>query len=145
MKRFQLLVLASAIAAGAIWYGFYRSHHTSSVAVASLLPKETLALVHLPDFNRSREEWHRTDLYQLWMEPAMQKFVAKPRSKVPAHGNVGQTVDEIETIGMKDAFLAVVSLEYSAWKIVGGFRCTGDADKAEKIVRDWKVKSLGPE
>lgn len=143
MKRFQLLVLASAVAAGAIWYGFYRSHHTSSVAVASLLPKETLALVHLPDFNRSREEWHRTDLYQLWMEPAMQKFVEKPRSKVPAHGNVGQTVDEIETIGMKDAFLAVVSLEYSAWKIVGGFRCTGDAEKAEKIVHDWKVKSLG--
>jgi hypothetical protein len=143
MKRFQLLVLVSAITAGAIWYGFYRSRHTSSVAVASLLPKETLALVHLPDFNRSREDWHRTDLYQLWMEPAVQDFLAKPRSKIPGQGDTGETVNEIETIGMKDAFVAVVSLEYSAWKIVAGFRCTGDAGKAEKILHDWKMKALG--
>jgi hypothetical protein len=156
MKRFQLLVLVSAITAAGIWYGFYRSGHTSSVAVASLLPKETLALVHLPDFNRAREEWHRTDLYQLWMEPAVQDFVAKPRSKIPGHGQAGQTVEEIETIGMKDAFLALLSVEEkpgdvvlaeynNALKIVGGFRCTGDPDKAEKILHDWKVKVLGQE
>lgn len=145
MKRFQLLVLVSAITAAAIWYGFYRARHTSSVAVASLLPKETLALVHLPDFNRAREEWHRTDLYQLWREPAVQDFLAKPRSRIPGQGATSQTVEEIETIGMKDAFLAVLSLENSAWKIVGGFRCTGDADQAEKILHDWKVKALGRE
>lgn len=143
MKRFQLVVLVSAIAAAAIWYGFYRSQHTSSVAVASLLPKETLALVHLPDFNRAREDWRRTDLHQLWMEPAVQDFLAKPRSRIPGPGPARQTVEEIETIGMKDAFLAVLSLEDSAWKIVGGFRCTGDAGKAEKILHDWKVKVLG--
>ena len=71
MRKFQLLILAAAVAAGAIWWGFYRTHHTSSLGVASLLPKETLALVHLPDFNRSREDWHRTDLYQLWQEPSV--------------------------------------------------------------------------
>ena len=92
MRKFQLLILASAVAAGAIWWGFYRTHHTSSLAVASLLPKETLALVHVPDFNRSRDEWHRTDLYQLWKEPAVQEFLAKPRSKVPTEGRISQTV-----------------------------------------------------
>jgi hypothetical protein len=143
MKRFQLLVLASAITAGAIWWGFYRAHHTSSLAVASLLPKETLALVHLPDFNRSRAEWHRTDLYQLWKEPAVQDFLAKPRAKVSTEGRVGNTIEEISALEMKDAFLALVSLEAGAWKMVGGFRCTGDAEKGAKIVDNWKAKLLG--
>jgi hypothetical protein len=142
MRRLQLLILASAIAAGAIWWGFYRTHHTSSLGVASLLPKETLGLIHLPDFNRSRAEWHKTDLYQLWKEPAMQDFLAKPRSKVPTEGRIGQTVDEISAMEMKDAFFAVLSIA-SAWEWDGGFRCPGDTGKAAKIVDDWKAKALG--
>ncbi len=98
MKRFQLVVLVSAIVAGAIWWGFYRTHHTSSLAVASLLPKETLALAHVPDFNRSRADWHRTDLYQLWKEPAVQDFLAKPRASVPTKGRIGHTVEEIDSL-----------------------------------------------
>src|SRR2546423_5974447 len=143
MRKFQLLILASAIAAGAIWWGFYRTHHTSSLAVASLLPKETLALVHLPDFNRSRDEWHRTDLYQLWKEPAVQDFLSKPRSNVPVQGRIGQTVDEISTLDMKDAFFAVISIESSAWEWDGGFRCAGDIEKAAKLVEDWRARILG--
>ncbi|HKP05528.1 MAG TPA: hypothetical protein VJU77_19415 [Chthoniobacterales bacterium] len=142
MKRFQLVVLAAAIAAAAIWYVFYRSQHTSSVAVTSLLPKETLAFVHVPDFNRSRQDWHRTDIYQLWMEPAVQDFLSKPRSKISRPANVGQTIEEIETLEIKDAFIALVSIEYSAWKIVGGFRCKDGAD-ADKIVASWRAKLLG--
>ena len=145
MKRFQLVVLISAIAAGTIWWGFYRSRHTSSLAVASLLPKETLALVHVPDFNRSRSDWHRTDLYKLWKEPAVQDFLAKPRAQVPTQGKVGQTVEEIDSLEMKDAFIALVAVEFSAWKMVGGFRCTGDAEKAEKVVDNWRAKLLGDE
>jgi hypothetical protein len=143
MRKFQLLILAAAVAAGAIWWGFYRTNHTSSMGVASLLPKETLALVHLPDFNRSRNEWHRTDLYQLWKEPAVQDFLAKPRSKVPTEGRIGQTVDEISTLEMKDAFFAVLSIEANAWEWAGGFRCTGDTEKAAKIVNDWKARGVG--
>jgi hypothetical protein len=143
MKRFQLLVLVSAIAAGAIWYGFYRSRHTSSAAVAALLPKETLALIHLPDFNRSRAELHKTDLYQLWQEPAVKDFLQKPRTKMPITGAVGQTVDEIASLEMKDAFIALVSVESSAWRMVGGFRFKGDDANAEKIVTSWKGKLLG--
>ena len=142
MKRFQLVVLAAAIAAAAIWSVFYRSQHTSSVAVTSLLPKETLAFVHVPDFNRSRQDWHRTDIYQLWMEPAVQDFLSKPRSKISRPANVGQTIEEIETLEIKDAFIALVSIEYSAWKIVGGFRCKDGAD-ADKIVASWRAKLLG--
>ncbi|HSP46352.1 MAG TPA: hypothetical protein VLO30_10190 [Chthoniobacterales bacterium] len=143
MRKVQLLILASAIAAGAIWWTFYRTHHTSSLAVASLLPKDTLALVHLPDFNRSRNEWHKTDLYQLWKEPAVQDFLAKPRSKVPTEGRIGQTVEDISALEMKDAFFAVISIEASAWKWNGGFRYTGDAEKAAKVVDGWKARAFG--
>lgn len=143
MRKLQLLILAAAVAAGIIWWGFYRTHHTSSLGVASLLPKETLALVHLPDFNRSRGEWHRTDLYQLWQEPAVQEFLAKPRATVATQARIGQTVDEISSLGMKDAFFAVVSIESSAWKWDGGFRCSADLEKAAKLVEEWRARILG--
>jgi hypothetical protein len=142
MRKLQLLILAAAVAAGAIWWGFYRTHHTSSLGVASLLPKETLALVHLPDFNRSRADWHRTDLYQLWQEPSVQEFLAKPRAAFAVPGRVAQTVDEISTFEMKDAFFAVVSIESSAWQWDGGFRCAGDVDKAAKLVEEWRTQLL---
>ncbi|HSV63521.1 MAG TPA: DUF3352 domain-containing protein, partial [Chthoniobacterales bacterium] len=143
MRKFQLLILAAAVAAGAIWWGFYRTHHTSSLGVASLLPKDTLALVHLPDFNRSRGDWHRTDLYQLWQEPSVQEFLQKPRANLQANGRISQTVDEISSLEMKDAFFAVISIESSTWKWDGGFRCSGDNEKAAKLVEDWRMRMLG--
>jgi hypothetical protein len=143
MKRFQLLVLAAAVTAGVIWWGLYRGRHASSAAVTALLPKETLAFIHVPDFNRSHNDFHETDIYQIWREPAVQDFLQKPRSKIPKNEGVGQTLSEIESLEMKDAFIAVLSIEYSAWKIVGGFRCTGNAANAEKVVGSWRTKLLG--
>jgi hypothetical protein len=143
MKRFQLLVIVSMITAGAIWLGFYRSRHTSSAAVTTLLPKETLAFVHMPDFNRSRMELHQTDLYQIWTEPALKDFLQKPRAKIPTSEGFGPTLQECEALQMKDAFVAVLTIEDNAWKIVGGFRFHGDPDTAEKIVGNWKAKLLG--
>ncbi|HEV2841936.1 MAG TPA: hypothetical protein VGW39_11465 [Chthoniobacterales bacterium] len=143
MKRFQLLVMVAAIAAALIWWGFYRSHHTSSAAVSSLLPKETLALIHLPDFNRSRAELHQTDIYKIWTEPAVQDFLQKPRARIPANRGLGSAIQECESLQMKDAFLAVIAIEHSAWKIVGGFRFKGDPGNAEKIVANWKAQLLG--
>ena len=143
MKRFQLLVMLAAVTAAVIWYGFYRSRHTSSASVAVLLPKETLAFVHLPDFKQARADLHRTDLYQIWQEPAVQDFLQKPRGKIPTNGAVGQTVKELELLEMKDAFVALITVENSAWKIVGGFRFKGNPENAEVMVANWRVKLLG--
>jgi hypothetical protein len=44
---------------------------------------------------------------------------------------------------MKDAFIALLTIEHGAWKIVGGFRFKGDPENAEKIVANWKAKLLG--
>lgn len=143
MKRFQLLIVVAAIAAGLIWLAFYRSHHISSAAVTGFLPKDTLVFVHLPDFNRSRAELHQTDLYKIWKEPAVQAFLQKPREKIATHNGLGSTIQECESLQMKDAFLAVTAIEYSAWKIVGGFRFKGDPGNADTIVANWKAQLLG--
>jgi hypothetical protein len=143
MKRFQLLVMVAAITAAVLWLGFYRSRHTSSAAVTALLSQDTLAFVHLPDFNRSRAEFHQTDLYQIWMEPAVQDFLQKPRSQVPADDGFESTLQECASLQMKDAFLAVITIEASGWKIVGGFRFKGDPRDAERVVANWKAKLLG--
>jgi len=137
--------MLAAFAAAVIWYSFYRSRHTSSASVAVLLPKETLAFVHLPDFARARADLHRTDLYQIWEEPAVQDFLQKPRGKIPTNGAVAQTVKELELLDMKDAFVALITVENSAWKIVGGFRFKGNPEKAEEMVANWRAKLLGSE
>ncbi len=142
MKRFQLLVLVAAITAAAIWWQFYRSRHTSSAAVAALLPKDTLVFLHLPDFNRSRAEFQRTDLYQIWLEPEVQEFLQKPRSKVAEEDGLRSVADDCASLQMKDAFLALTDIQYSAWKMVGGFRFKGDPDNAMRIVAKWKASLL---
>ncbi|MEY2510924.1 MAG: hypothetical protein QOE26_1687, partial [Verrucomicrobiota bacterium] len=113
------MVMVAAITAAVIWWGLYRSRHTSSAAVIALLPKETLAFVHMPDFNRSRADLHQTDIYQIWSEPAVQDFLQKPRSKIPKNEAVGRTIQEVQSTEIKDAFLAVISIDYTAWKVVG--------------------------
>jgi hypothetical protein len=143
MKRFQLLVMVAAITAAAIWWGLYRSHHTSSAAVTALLPKETIAFIHLPDFNRSWNDFHQTDIYKIWSEPAVQDFLQKPRSKIPKNEAVGRTIQEVQSTEIKDAFLAVISIDYTAWKVVGGFRFKGDDAKAQTVVENWRAKVLG--
>jgi len=51
MKRVFLLLIASALAALAIWYGVRISENTSHAAVSALLPRETIFVAHVPDFN----------------------------------------------------------------------------------------------
>ena len=142
MKRFLLLVVIAALAAAVLWSFFWRSSHTSSAAITALLPKETLAFIHLPDLKRARAELHRSDLYQIWSEPAVQEFLRKPRAKIPGVG-FGETFRECESIDMKDAFAAVISVESNVWKIVGGFRFKGKPEDAEKIVAGWRAKFIG--
>lgn len=146
MKRFILLVMAAAIAAVvaafAIWH-FSRGHvaRTSSAVVAGLLPRETILLAHLPDFNQTRSQFHESDVYQIWREPTVQAFLEKPLSKKQSTGT-RQTLRDFESLEMKDAFVAVTSLQNSAWKIVGGFRFKGTAEEAEKIVGGWRAKFM---
>ncbi|PYJ15142.1 MAG: hypothetical protein DME94_07140, partial [Verrucomicrobia bacterium] len=75
MKRILLLLIAFAAAAFAGWYYWNFFQRISSAPVSTLLPRETIFLAHMPDFNRTRDEWYRSDIYQLYREAAVQDFL----------------------------------------------------------------------
>src|SRR5437762_1676915 len=138
MKRLLLMVLIAALAAVGILYGLRRADRTPHAAVTALLPRGTIALAHFPDFHRTRDEWHQSDLYKLYQEPAGQDFLNKPLSRVPQSDTVSETVSDIEELDLKDAFIAVTSIDNAEPHFAGGFRFHGSQSEAEKIVGRWR-------
>ncbi|MFN2476269.1 MAG: hypothetical protein ABR526_08020 [Chthoniobacterales bacterium] len=142
MKRLLLVIVLAAAVAFAVWFGMRANIRTasSSATVAALLPKETVALLHLPDLNRSREQWHQTDLYKLWREPALQDFLQKPLAKIPSNAGVHENLQQVEQLGVRDAFVALTSWEGDQPQFAGGFRFKGSAADAEKIIGKWRAR-----
>ena len=144
MKRIVLLlILAAAVAFGVCYVR--RGHSPLAAAtpsqVTSLLPRETLAFVHLPDFSRTRAQWHESDLYKLWREPAVQEFLAKPLAQTPNAGKAQRKILQLDELQMKDAFLAIISWENKQLKMLGGFRFKGSPADAEKVVGGWRARA----
>src|SRR5437667_7615004 len=142
MKRFVLLVVIAALAAIGILYGLRRADRTPHATVTALLPRGTILLGHVPDFNRTRSEWHQSDLYKLYHEPAVQDFLSKPLSKVAQPDTAANTVNEIAQLDPKDAFLAVTSIEDNNPHVAGGFHFRGTQSEADKIVGKWRSKTV---
>jgi hypothetical protein len=138
MRRILLLIIAIAVAAYAGWYYWDFSQHISSAPVAALLPRDTIFLAHIPDFNRTRDEWRQSDVYQLYREPAVQDFLRKPLSNAPKQNTFSQTLQEIEQIDPKNAFLALTSIDNKAPGVLGGFRFRGTQQDAEQVIGKWR-------
>lgn len=144
MKKFLMVVIFAALAAGGIWLAKHGgSIRTTSAAVSALLPKDTLVLIHIPDVNGTRAKWHETDLYKLWREPAIQDFLSRPLAKMPHSDAVRQKMQEIEPLDIKDAFLAITSWEKKRSKAVAGFRFRGSEDSVEKVIGHWRGRIEG--
>jgi hypothetical protein len=143
MKRILFLLIALAVAALAGWYYWQFSQQLSSITVAALLPRETIFVAQIPDFNRARDEWQRCDIYQLYREPAVQDFLRKPLGNAPKTDAVSQTLLEIEQLAPKNAFIALTSIDNNNPKIVGGFRFHGSQEEAERIIGRWRSLLMG--
>src|SRR6266404_356764 len=142
MRRILVLMIAGALAALAIWYGLGVYKKTSAPAMGVLLPRETIFFAHIPDFERTRDQWHHADIYQLYQEAAVQDFLRKPLAKLPKRDATSQTLQEIEQLDPKDAFLALTSIANNNPIFVGGFRYRGRQDAAEVIIGKWRGKLL---
>ena len=139
MRRILLLILALAVAAFAGWYYWNVTQRMSSAPVSALLPGDTIFLAHMPDFNQTRDEWHHSDICQLYSEPAVQDFLRKPLGNLPTPKAFGaQTLQEIEQLDPKHAFVALTSIENNNPKFVGGFRFSGSQEEAERIIGRWR-------
>ena len=88
------------------------------MAVTSLLPGDTLLVMHLSDFNRTRDQWHQTDIYKIRQEPAVRDFSRKPLSKIPKSGTTSQNLAEFERLEPKDFFLCRHFMD--KWPEIGG-------------------------
>jgi hypothetical protein len=143
MKRILFLLIALAVAAFAGWYYWQFSQRLSSVSVAALLPRETIFVGQIPDFNRARDEWQHCDIYQLYREPAVQDFLRKPLGNAPKTDAVSQTLPEIEQLAPKNTFVALTSIDNNNPKMVGGFRFRGSQEEAEQIIGRWRSLLMG--
>jgi hypothetical protein len=139
MRRPLLLVII-AVAAFAIGYALRISEKSRSTAAAAFLPRETIAFVHLPNFNQTRDQWHQSDIYQLYCEPSVQEFLRKPLATLPKRTAAAATLREIEQLDAKDAFAAVTKIDNNNPKLVGGFRFHGSPADAENIIERWRSK-----
>ena len=142
MRRILFLVIAGVAVAVAMWYAWRISQKTSSEPVSMLLPRETIFLVHLPDFGRTRDQWHHSDLYLLSREPAVQDFLRKPLSKLPKKGAASQTLRDFEQLDPKDAFFALTSIDNNNPKFAGGFHFRGSPEDAERVIGKWRSNFL---
>ena len=145
MRRIPLLIIALAVAAFAGWYYWKVSLQISSAPVSELLPQRTIFLAHLPDFSRTRDEWHHCDIYQLYREPAVQDFL-RPGiaglSNLPKTNAAAQTLQEIEQLDPKHAFLALTAIDNNNPRFVGGFRFRGSQEDAERVISRWRSTVL---
>jgi hypothetical protein len=142
MRRILLLIIALAVTAFAGWYYWKVYQEISSAPVSALLPQETIFLAHMPDFNRSRDEWHHCDIYQLYREPAVQDFLRKPLSNLPKTDAASQTLRDIEQLDPKHAFFALTSMDNNNPRFVGGFRFRGSQQEADRIISRWRSTFL---
>jgi hypothetical protein len=142
MKRIIFLVTAGAVVAFAGWYVWNLSQQASSASVSVLLPRETIFLAHMQDFNRTRDQWHQSDLYQLYSEPAVQDFLRKPLANLPRRDAAAQTLREIEQLDPRNVFFALTSIDNNSPKLVGGFRFRGSIADAERVIGKWRSTFL---
>jgi hypothetical protein len=141
MKRVGL-VLAGLIVAGIVIFFFLRHKETAAASsVASLLPADTVALIHVPDMEKDREAWQRTDLYELYHEPAVQDFLRKPRAQFSKGNATAEACQDSASLRMRDVFVATNSVD--ALRVIGGFefRCSEKAARA--VIERWKERWRG--
>lgn len=146
MKRILFLLIALAVAAFGGWYYWQFSQRISSSPVSMLLPRDTIFVAQIPDFNRAQNEWQHCDIYQLYREPAVQDFLRPARAGL---GNaskaysISQTLLEIEQLAPTNAFVALTSIDNNNPRVVGGFHFRGTQEEAERIIDKWRSRLMG--
>lgn len=127
-----LLLVALAVAA----FVFLKKVTVHRSRAAELAPAETVFFAHFPDLRRSCERWPKTALAQIWQEPEVQAFLAKPRSAAPEMKVWEQRLAQIVRIEPGEAFVAVTSIEGTQPRFVAGFSFAGRKSDVEALLAE---------
>src|ERR1700736_4544246 len=140
MRRVFWIVVLGAATALAVLYVVRQAEKSSTTDIAALLPRGTVVFAHLPEFNATRSDWHRSDIYQIYREPAVQEFLQKPASRASKNEAVAANIHDIEELDPKDAFIAVTSIADHTPKVVAGFRFRGGQQVVDRVMAKWRAK-----
>lgn len=94
MKKILLLSLLALTSIAVILFVVFREPHTP--AGADIVPASSLLFVRAPDMARSRVALASSALGQLWREPEMQAFTAKPMNLLRESTGIGSGDDANE-------------------------------------------------
>lgn len=133
----MLLVLA-LLAAVIIVLALRHKELAATAEVATLLPADTTLFIHIPDVEANRDAWQRTDLYQLYHEPAVQDFLRKPRAQLPKTGALTDAWQDAAVLRMRDAFLATSTVD--TLRLTGGFEFRCGEKEAREVIERWKKR-----
>ena len=140
MKRLVTVIVLVVIAA--LTASYITRQHPAAVpsTIANLLPPDTALFIHLPDAEKNREAWHRTDLYQLYSEPAVQDFLQKSKSHLPEKSSVREVWNDSSSLRIRNGFLATSS--FDSMRLIAGFEFRCEAKEAQAVIERWRSRLL---
>jgi len=141
MKQLPAVIVLVVIAALTAYY--ITRQHPAAVpsTIASLLPADTALFIHLPDADKNQDAWHRTDLYQLYREPAVQDFLQKPKSHLPDKSTATEVWNDFSSLRIRNGFLATNS--FDSLRLIAGFEFHCEEKEAQAVIERWKSRIPG--
>ncbi|MEO5754290.1 MAG: hypothetical protein ABIR38_06250 [Chthoniobacterales bacterium] len=142
MKKLIAVLVIALVAAAAVWVVLRIQLAKRVAAVPELLPTSTLVLLEVPDFEKARADWHESDLYKIWREPAVQELLQKPLAQLPKDRGGRRILEEFLQLGPTHGFIALASLERNEPKLIGGFRFAGSQEKARQFISQRETQLM---
>ena len=142
MKKFlpTLMILLALGAGGGALYLFQKQRGAagSAGAVAEILPASTQLLLAVPDLPGTVSAWKTTDLYQIWNEPEVRDFLAKPLSKLPPHEDFNAKLAQVVRLRPTNLFVALTGTEDKANRplLLAGFEFQGGKEAVETLLAE---------
>ncbi|MCS7049833.1 MAG: DUF3352 domain-containing protein, partial [Verrucomicrobiae bacterium] len=107
MKKLFLLVALTVVAITAFWVG----RSLTAPPAASLLPSQTLVLVHVPDFPRAMRQWQTTAAHTACKQPEVREFLQQsfgaPLGRMQTPLTNSALLDELRALLRGEVFFAV--------------------------------------
>ena len=140
-KLLGVIVVALAVAA-MVWVILRVQLANRLATVPELLPETTLILLEMPDFQRTRVQWHGSDLYQIWLEPTVQAWLQEPLKRLPKNPGARQTLEDFFRLKPEHGFVALTSLENNEPKVIGGFHFDKSPEEVQAFIELRKEEWL---
>ncbi|HWB60310.1 MAG TPA: hypothetical protein VG733_12520 [Chthoniobacteraceae bacterium] len=137
MNKATSSLLALIIAGSASYFYLKQPAPLGDMKASGFVPEDTIALIELPDMQRSGSRWQATAINKIMQEPEVAAFLNKPESMIPP-GKALDRLAEFRKLAPKEVFIAVVGQNNNGPKIVIGFDYSGNRKDAESLLGELK-------